>query len=486
MAALRGEDVQEGAFPGRISRRLSLAIGLLFLLVLLVGGVSMLLAKSIFVSTQEIQEENDHIYGAESIHGAISHLIHQLNRILLTGQLDRQETIRALSQDLDRQVRRYLERHEREVEIFQEKEREIMLIREALQMSGDLDRLSARIVDTVAGGRLVLQGDLDRLDEIAYRIPLLTRELNDIHLGKVQRLTAKDLGRLRFIVGAYFAFVLAGGLFIALWALVFSKTIASPLRSLASAALDIAAGNLRRRVPITSKDEIGQLSHSFNVMAQRLEEHEERLQALAVLKERERIARELHDSLAQALAYLRLKILAAGSMLQAHRGLEAQEALAEMRKVAEGAYEDVRQSIFGLRTMVSRSLGLIPTLAEYLHEFSEQSGIAVDLQIADERAAQLSPTAEIQLIRIVQEALANIRRHAAAKQAWVRFEVEEGFAQVTIEDDGRGFELEKVREQGSLRFGLQIMRERAEGLGGSLRIDTAPEKGTRVIVRLPL
>ena len=115
MAALREKDIHEGTFPGRISRRLSFAIGLLFILVLLVGGVSMLLAKSIFVSTQEIQEENDHIYGAESIHGTIHYLIHQLNRTLLSGQLDRQETIRALSQDLDRQVRRYLERHERDV-----------------------------------------------------------------------------------------------------------------------------------------------------------------------------------------------------------------------------------------------------------------------------------------------------------------------------------------------------------------------------------
>ncbi len=193
----------------------------------------------------------------------------------------------------------------------------------------------------------------------------------------------------------------------------------------------------------------------------------------------------MHDGLAQTLAYLRLKILGIEGLLRPEEGWEALEALKEMRKMTEDAYEDVRQAIFGLRTIVSRTLGLIPTLTEYLHEFSEQSEIPVELQVAEEGAARFSPAVEIQLIRIIQEALANVRKHAAAKRAWVRFEVEASQLKVTIEDDGCGLDPEQGRDHRGLHFGIQTMRERAEGIGGSLEIETAPGKGTKVMVRLP-
>jgi two-component system nitrate/nitrite sensor histidine kinase NarX len=212
----------------------------------------------------------------------------------------------------------------------------------------------------------------------------------------------------------------------------------------------------------------------------------EQTEVFAASRERERIAREMHDSLAQTLAYLRLKMRAVERLLRPEEGREALEALGEMRKMTEEAYEDVRQAIFGLRTIVSRTLGLIPTLTEYLHEFSEQSKIAVGLRMAEETAPRFSPAVEIQVIRIIQEALANVRKHAAAKRAWVSFEVEDGQVKVTIEDNGRGFDSEQVLNQKGLRFGIQTMRERAEGVGGSLEIDTAPGKGTQVIARLPL
>ena len=90
------------------------------------------------------------------------------------------------------------------------------------------------------------------------------------------------------------------------------------------------------------------------------------------------------------------------------------------------------------------------------------------------------------MIRTVQEALTNTWWHARTKKAWVRFELEENWAKVTIGDDGRGFDPSEVMEEARARFGLQIMRERAESIGGSLGVDSAPGQGTKVVARLPL
>ncbi len=120
---------------------------------------------------------------------------------------------------------------------------------------------------------------------------------------------------MRLIVGLYRAFVVVGVALVAAGSAIFSRRIARPLGRLAAATQDLAAGDLKKRVPVTSRDEIGQLSHSFNVMAERLEEHERRVQDLAVLEERERLAREMHDGLAQSLGYLLLRVRSAAVLI---------------------------------------------------------------------------------------------------------------------------------------------------------------------------
>src|SRR3972149_3569374 len=243
-------------------------------------------------------------------------------------------------------------------------------------------------------------------------------------------------------------------------------------------------GDFRKRVAVTSQDEIGRLAHSFNVMAERLEEHETRLQALATQEERHRIAQEFHDSRAQDLALIHLKLGEAEMILARARSTAADETLREMRKVADGAYENVRQAIFGLRTMVSRGLGFIPTLTEYLHDFSEIRKIPVDLKVQAPEAVQFSPREEIQLIRIIHEALTNVFKHARASKCTLNFERDGDFSKVTIEDNGDGFV--PMEAQGKvLHFGLQTMRERIEGVGGKLAIESAPGEGTKVSVHVP-
>ncbi len=215
----------------------------------------------------------------------------------------------------------------------------------------------------------------------------------------------------------------------------------------------------------------------------------DRVQNVAVLEERDRIGRELHDGLAQVLGYLHLKSKALEGLLEGVPCSEgASQALAElheMQQVSRDAYRDVRESILGLRTTITRDRGLIPTLREYLHLFSHQCAIRAELAT---RAVtmEFQPDVEIQLLRIVQEALTNVRKHSQASRVWVRFEGERDNQVLIVEDDGRGFDLSRIGQDHQQRFGLQTMRERAEGVGGDLKISTHPGQGTKVIVKIPL
>jgi nitrate/nitrite-specific signal transduction histidine kinase len=212
----------------------------------------------------------------------------------------------------------------------------------------------------------------------------------------------------------------------------------------------------------------------------------EEVRTLAATDERGRIARDLHDGLAQTVSLLHLRIRQAQAAIPLEQHPAISNALDEMAAISAGAYDEIRQSLFGLRTMVSGGLGLIPSLTEYLHEFSVQNEIPVTLAANGAEAIRLSPGTEFQLIRIVQEALTNIRKHASATHAWVRVSREDAWVRVTVEDDGRGFDPATLATPSRLHFGLRGMRERAEGLGGKLDVATVPGHGTRVTAILPV
>jgi len=136
--------------------------------------------------------------------------------------------------------------------------------------------------------------------------------------------------------------------------------------------------------------------------------------------------------------------------------------------------------------MVSRGLGFVPTLTEFLHEFSERNNIPVKLEADGAETIRLPVVSEVQLVRIVQEALTNVRKHAQAGRAWVRVEHRDSWVCVCVADDGRGFDPAKIASRTGFHFGMKGMRERTESLGGKLEIVTAPGQGTRVTALLPL
>ena len=214
------------------------------------------------------------------------------------------------------------------------------------------------------------------------------------------------------------------------------------------------------------------------------------IQGLAAAAERERIARELHDSLAQALGYVRLQAAAARDAIARGQTARAETTLTQISDVAGDAYAEVREAILGLRSGGSGGdRTMSDALTEYVARYQQQSGVEVDLQIgADAAAVVLAPVVEVQLVRIVQEALANVRKHARTARALLKLDIVVGTGgprlRVLIADDGRGFDL--TQSGGSAHFGLAIMRERAEGVGGSLEVESAPGKGTRIMVQMPL
>jgi len=206
--------------------------------------------------------------------------------------------------------------------------------------------------------------------------------------------------------------------------------------------------------------------------------------ALAALQERERLARELHDGLAQVLGYLNVQAQAIREQVLRGQDTQVEAALAHLAVVAQEAHADVRAYIHNARPVTVGGGGFVAALQEQLQRFGHFYGLVTELVGAEALdGGALEPAAEVQLLRIVQEALSNVRKHAAAQRVRVVLSAQDSTVQVEIEDDGSGFDPQAELPNGS--FGLQIMDERAREVGGSWEVISAPGQGTRILVRVP-
>jgi signal transduction histidine kinase len=203
-----------------------------------------------------------------------------------------------------------------------------------------------------------------------------------------------------------------------------------------------------------------------------------------VAEERVRIAREIHDGMAQILAYVNTKAQAVKAYLDKDKPEEASAQLEQLASAAREVYTDAREGIMALRTRVGPDQPLGEALQDYIERWELQSGIASSLEIEGE--IQVSATVELQLLRILQEALSNARKHSGATQVEVRIHQERDRLIASVEDDGTGFDPSNRPREAFPRFGLAIMRERAESIGGSLGLETSPGGGTRVKIEVPV
>ena len=210
------------------------------------------------------------------------------------------------------------------------------------------------------------------------------------------------------------------------------------------------------------------------------------VQDQAIVEERERIAREMHDSLGQVLGYVSAQTLAVKKLALDGNTPQAVAELDRLYHTAADLYADVREGILSLRTSTREVGGLIPALRKYIQRYEELCGISssfdVDL-VSDE--SPLSTSTEIQLLRVVQEALTNVRKHAHASRVVVHIAQVNGRLDVEVIDNGAGFDPENLTASGWPRFGLRTMRERAESVGGTFLIDTLPARGTRIAISVP-
>jgi signal transduction histidine kinase len=205
---------------------------------------------------------------------------------------------------------------------------------------------------------------------------------------------------------------------------------------------------------------------------------------LAVAQERLRIAHEMHDGIAQVLGYVNTKVQAATEYIRRGKTDEGLEQLRQLAEAAREAYSDVRVSIVDLRTLPGPARSFHDVLQEYIDRWHEQTGIMTRLTVDPDLI--LPPGNELQLIRIIQESLANIRKHSRATSASVDVHMRDGKLQLAVTDDGVGFSQTTLGRGVFPRFGLSTMRERAESIGGTFEIESTPGGGTAVRVQIPL
>ncbi len=272
-------------------------------------------------------------------------------------------------------------------------------------------------------------------------------------------------------------------LYMALMSLTFGYIIARQLTErlerISIAADAWARGDFAAVAEDHSADELGELSRRLNRMAQELREVVALRQNLAAAEERNRLARDLHDTVKQRAFALSMQIAAMQALLE-HNPPAAQLRLIEAERLAHQIQQELVSILEELRPEGLRQQGLSAALRETLNDWSRQSGIPVETRAAD--LPPLPPRTQGELLRIVQEALANIARHSRANNVsveWQRLH-QNGKVSLTIRDDGCGFD--PAHRNGGR--GLGNMRERAEALpDGSFTIESNIHHGTRLEVQ---
>jgi signal transduction histidine kinase len=309
------------------------------------------------------------------------------------------------------------------------------------------------------------------------------------------------------------ALAIAGGLVLA-WLLTLVLT--HPLLNLAALSKRVASGDLTARSPVWADDEVGYLARSFNSMVDALEEsrtalmksnaevmasneelrrlyenlrrkEEVRVSLLARTvsaqeEERLRLSRELHDGVGQMLASLlvHLKLIEKSNNVELVR-----EKSAELRTLIVQTLEETKRLSMDLRPAGLDDLGLPDALEWYARAFERNTGIAVRLSITG-FSERLPQPVEVQLYRIAQEMLTNISKHAGASQAEMSLRLIDGNASLSVKDDGKGFDAIRTLRDSNRGLGLLTMKERAELLGGSFQLSSAPGQGTAIGIMVPV
>ena len=227
-------------------------------------------------------------------------------------------------------------------------------------------------------------------------------------------------------------------------------------------------------------EEVERIHFAFKRMLERLEAERRRASSAALdaqEEERARIARDLHDEVNQSLTGLLLRLEAAREKAPPRLAAE----LAEIRALANQALQELLALARQLRPTALDDLGLKAALASHVAELGRQSGIRTSFE-SDGDVGSVPQDVQVVAYRVAQEALSNAARHSGARAVSVRLEREDGTVELSVADDGQGFTF----DQASRGLGLAGMRERALLVNGDLQVESRPEIGTRVRLRVPI
>lgn len=254
-------------------------------------------------------------------------------------------------------------------------------------------------------------------------------------------------------------------------------------------------GDFSTRVEVDQsvEDEITRLQKGINQMAVELErqleiEHkaiDARFQA--IIEERKRLSRELHDSTAQILGYVTTKAAAVRLFVEKGNREEAVSELNQLEVAARSVFADLRQAIMDLNTIPDEDWDIVFVLRTYVNSFERYSQIPATIIVESVDGLKLPPESYLQVLRIVQEALANVRKHSHANKVNVRIAVvSKSMLEILIRDNGGGFDPNDPDRDISVHFGLNSMRERALSIGAVFEISSEPGKGTEIKLIVPL
>jgi signal transduction histidine kinase len=257
-------------------------------------------------------------------------------------------------------------------------------------------------------------------------------------------------------------------------ALFFSRVVARRIERIATAASRWSRGDLRERVDADSRDELGRLGATLNAMAAQLHDHVAMRARLASLEERQRLARDLHDTVKQKVFALNLQLATAAAVVR-EDGVEAERRLREAENLIGAIHAELAAVLQEMRDG-DAAFALGPALRTLAEDWARRSGIRAEWERCDE--APLPRWIGEEAMKLAEEALANVWRHSGATRARLALVAQDGDYALTVDDDGCGI------AEGPPGMGLDNMRARAGALpSGTLDIDTAAGRGTRVVAR---
>jgi NarL family two-component system sensor histidine kinase LiaS len=270
-----------------------------------------------------------------------------------------------------------------------------------------------------------------------------------------------------------------GALFVgSIFGLLTARWLTRRLRILMGAANSWSQGDFSAIARDTTNDELGQLARHLNSMAAQIDALLHERQDLAVIEERNRLARDLHDSVKQQVFATAMQLAAAHSLID--RDPQAARAhVIEAETLTGQAQQELTALIRELRPVALEDTGLAGALERHAADWSRQTGISATVRAQGEQPTPLET--EQALFRVAQEALSNIARHSDATNVDLRLVWEPETLTLTIRDNGHGFDVERANGKGT---GLWSMRQRVELLGGTLQI-ISPAPGTRIAARVP-